>query len=254
MIFMRILPGVLKELTKHVPTVLFQTVEWSELIAELPKLTRRMIQKEGYDDLYQHQKILLDPYEIKLTHDHLSSPIQRLNKYTGEKWLTLYFSQIYSTEGIFLDLRNEHFEEKSNQLIWHPTGLWTKLSDEFREGLIKVYEGFYLQDEKSYFEGLEGIGLLRNDFSESDKKELGNIFKKQFGNALHEEMHFELDHLKGAIIEMSHFMLNKRIKISKDFLYLGIYLITMYSSLEKTQDKFPVKAIFLNVRGQFSAN
>ena len=253
MIMMRILPGVLKELSKHVPTVLFQTVEWSELASELPKISRRMLRKEGYEELYLLQKELLDPYNITLTNDPLSHASLMKDKWLGEKWLTLYFAQLFSPNGIFLDLRKTNFTGASPELKWHPTGLWTRFNEDFRLGLLKVYEGFYLENDELYFEGLEDIGLLKKEFSLDDKKKLGDLFRAQFGGARHQEMKFNLEHLRDSIIGMSNFMLRKKVKISKDFLYLGIYLITMYSSLEEIDDSFPVKKIYLDVRGRFNA-
>ena len=111
MILMRILPGVLKELSKHVPTVLFKTVEWSELASELPKISRRIIQKEGYEELYRSQKELIDPYNIILTSEVLTQGTVRKDKWLGEKLLTVFFLQLYSPFGLFLDLRSTHFED-----------------------------------------------------------------------------------------------------------------------------------------------
>jgi hypothetical protein len=253
MILMRILPGVLKELSKHVPTVLFQTVEWSELASELPKISRRIISKEGYDELFQKQKELLDPYNIVLTSGPLAQKPIKADKWTGEKWLTLYFAQLFSPYGLFLDLRSSNFSDEKPLLKWHPTGFWTKFEEGFQEGLLKVYEGFYLENDQLYFEGLEGIGLLKKDFSLEDKKTLGDLFRSQFGSALNEDMKFDLEHFKDSIIKMSNFMLKRKVTISKDFLYLGIYLVTMYSSLEETNEKVPVKQIYLDVRGRFIA-
>jgi hypothetical protein len=253
MILMRILPGVLKELSKHVPTVLFQTVEWSELASEIPKISRRIISKEGYDDLYLKQKDLLDPYDIVLTNETLTGKPIKADKWTGEKWLTLYFAQLFSTDGIFIDLRSQHFSDERPDLKWHPASFWTKLDESFRQGLLKVYEGFYLENDELYYEGLEEIGLLKPSFSLEDKKKLGDLFKEQFGGASNEEMSFNLEHFKTSIIKMSDFMLKKKVKISKDFLYLGIYLVTLYSSLEETKEKLPVKKIYLDVRGRFNS-
>jgi hypothetical protein len=253
MILMRILPGVLKELSKHVPTVLFQTVEWSELASELPKISRRIISKDGFDDLYLRQKEMLDPYHIVLTSEPLTNKVIKADKWAGEKWLTLYFSQLFSPHGLFLDLRSNHFYDERPDLKWHPTGFWTKFDENFRLGLLKVYEGFYLENDQFYFEGLEEIGLLKKEFSPEDKKMLGDLFREQFGGALNEEMEFDLEHFQASIIKLSNFMLKKKVKISKDFLYLGIYLVTLYSSLETTKAKLPVKQIYLDVRGRFSS-
>lgn len=253
MILMRILPGVLKELSKHVPTVLFKTVEWSELASELPKISRRILQKEGYEDLYQVQKSLLDPYNIHLTNEPLTHAVLPKEKWVGEKILSLYFAQLFSPTGVFLDLRSSHFSAHDEILKWHPSGFWTNFKEEFREGLLKVYEGFYLGNDELYLEGLEGIGLLRHEFSLEDKKELADLFREHFGGKISEEMSFNLENFKNSIISMSNFMLNKQLSISTDFLYLGIYLVTMYSALEEIGERYPVKQIYLDIRGRFNA-
>lgn len=248
MIFMRILPGVLKELVKHVPTVLFQTVEWNELAHELPKISRRIIQKEGYNELLAEQKDLLVSFGIFVSEEALTGSLT-MNKGIGEKWLTLYFIQLFSSRGVFLDLRSSHFITKNEDLIWHPSGLWTKFDDKFQKGIIKVYDGFYLEKKDVYFEGLTDIGLIQPTWSEDDKNKLAELFRSQFGSALNEDMSFDLDRFQTSIIKLSDFMLNKKVKIPKDFLYLGIYLVTLYSSLEETKVKLPVKEIYLRVRG-----
>lgn len=245
MILMRILPSVLKELSKHVPTVLFQTVEWSELASELPKITHRMLHKEDFAEFFDRQHNFLSPYNIVLTKDPLSGGL-----FDGKKLLKLFFTQLYSPHGLFLDLRSHHFENSETVLKWHPSAFWTQFDESFRIGLLDVYEGFYLNQDDLYFEGLEKIGILKPNWSDEDKMHLGNLFRMQFGN---NEMSFDLEQFKDSIINMSDFMIKKKVKISKDFLYLGIYLVTLYSSLEETKSVFPVKEIYLEVKDRFNA-
>ncbi len=253
MILMRILPGVLKELAKHVPAVLFETVEWTELAGEIPKLSRRMIQKEGYKELFDANQELLDSFGVNLIPEALPVASMTDHKLCGERLLTIYFVQLFSTNGVFLDLRYTHFHDKDGTLDWNPSGLWTKLEENFRQGLLKVYEGFYLEKDEIYYRGLEEIGLLRSDFSREDKQQLGELFRAQFGGALNQEMSFDLAHLRNSIIGLSNFMLEKKVSISKDFLYLGIYLVTLYSTLERLGNKYPVKKIYLEVRNCFES-
>jgi len=249
MILMRILPAVLKELSKHVPTVLFQTVEWSELASELPKITRRMIQKEGFQKLFDRQTQLLAPYNIMLTNSTHPDSVTKLSKEDGHKILTLFFVQLFSPHGLFLDLRSFHFSSSNGLLEWHPSGFWNRFDEAFRLGLLEVYEGFYLNKEDLYFNGLEKIGLLKSDWPLKDKETLAALFRVQFGN---NDMTFDLEQFKDSIIKMSDFMLMKKVKISKDFLYLGIYLVTLYSSLEETCECYSVKTTYLNVKNKFS--
>lgn len=244
---MRILPGVLKELVKHVPTVLFQAVEWNELAHELPKISRRIIQKEGYNELLAEQKELLSSLGILVSEEALTGSLT-VDKAVGEKWLTLFFIQFFSPHGVFLDLRSSHFKTNNGNLIWHPSALWTRFDDKFQKGIFKVYDGFYLEKRDVYFEGLTEIGLIQPEWSLDDKNKLAELFRSQFGSSVNEDMSFDLDRFQTSIIKLSDFMLNKKVKIPKDFLYLGIYLVTLYSSLEETKAKLPVKEIYLKVR------
>lgn len=253
MIFMRILPGVLKELLKHVPTVLFDAVDWSVLASELPKLSRRIIQKDGYAELFDLQAKYLNPFNVELNHE-----ISKNFDLTGQKKaavliLTAYFAQLFSPHGLFLDLGPSHFEINGEKLIFKPSGLWTKFRPEFSKGLTDIYDGFYFEDEALFHKGLLESGLTSNDWPEEDRNNLANLFKSHFGASLSSEMTFDLETFKASFIKVADFMLEKKVKISTDFIYLGIALITIYSSLEKTQAKVNVKKIYLHVKDQLNA-
>ncbi len=251
MIFMRILPGVLKELTKHVPTILFQVVEWSELASELPKISKRIIQKEGHSHLFDKLSDYLKPINVQLTHENLQPEKVVFDKWAGKKWLELYFAQLFSPSGLFLDLRAANFATDKPTLKWKPTGLWTQFNEEFRLGLLDVYDGFYLEDEELYYKGLTEVGLISPDWPDTDKKKLGDLFKAQFGKASSSEVNFEMGHFQASMFKTFNFILTKKGKITKDFLYLGIYLVTLYASLSETKEELPVKEIYLNMRKQF---
>jgi hypothetical protein len=254
MIFMRILPGVLKELMKHVPTVLFQTVEWSDLASEFPKISRRVLTKEGYGSLFAEQMKFLRPLEIELTTEPLKSiPVQSShNKWAAQKWLQLFFAQLHSPHGLFLDLRTQNFAIDYPTMKWHPTGLWVKFSEDFRLGLSDVYDGFYNENPELFRKGLSRIGLLSFEWPDEDQSKLCELFKAQFGSSHDFVMGFDLDEFQKAMMMMANFLLKKKVKITKDFLYLGINLVTLYSTLEETQEKLPVKKIYLQMREQFS--
>lgn len=245
---MRILPGVLKELMKHVPTVLFQTVEWSSIMSEVPVLSRRMLQKEGYAELADLQKEFLKNLPLCIRHENIENP--SLKAGDAKTILALYFSQLFSPHGVFLDLRSFHFCHESDELLWHPGALWTKFSPTFREGLIEVYDGFYLEKDEQYRSGLTKIGLLDPSWPAEDQTTIMEIFKKHFGAAQTGEVQFQLDHLRDGIVSMAHFLLEKKTRITTDFLYLGIYLVTMYGTLEETGEALPVKEIYLSSRAQ----
>jgi predicted unusual protein kinase regulating ubiquinone biosynthesis (AarF/ABC1/UbiB family) len=254
MIFMRILPGVLKELLKHVPTVLFEAVEWRVLSHELPKLSRRIIQKEGYAELFERQKSYLSPFKINLVSQVAKNFDPQDKKLTAERILTLYFAQLFSPHGLFLDIGPTHLEMVGNELNFHPNGVWTKFSPEFADGITDIYDGFYTEDEKLFQLGLVKSGLSSAKWKDEEREALAQLFKSHFGASVSGEMTFELETFKQSFLKVADFMLEKKVKISTDFIYLGVALITMYSSLEKTNVSVNVKKVYLEVKKQLPSN
>ncbi len=252
MILLKILPGVLKELATHVPTVFFQLVDWGEIASEVPRLTKKLLQKEGYVDFLKVQKEFLSPLNIAWSSVALHEKQNRISRDAGINWLEIYFAQIYSPHGIFLDLRPQHFDPQQVPLLWHPSGLWSRFAEPFRLGLLKVYDGFYLGDEKLYYEGLVDVGLMDPEWSDDDKKKLGDLFKEQFGDANTKEVLFTLDKFNQSMTKTFHFILQKKRQMNVDFMYLGMYLVTLYSALEKTGEPLPVKDIYLRIRSSFN--
>lgn len=246
MILMRILPGVLKELVKHVPTVLFEVVEWKLLASELPKLSRRLLHKEGFSELYAEQTKFLAPLNIHLVTELSKQKIAENKQSLARNILALYFAQLLSPHGFFLDLGPTHFEMKDNGLHFAPSGLWTKFDQNFSKGLKDIYDGFYLGNEELFHKGLIESGLTSNKWPLSDRQKLAELFKSHFGASLTSEMTFDLETFKASFFKIADFMLEKKVTISTDFLYLGIGLITLYSSLENLGEKVNVKEVYLN--------
>jgi len=248
MIFTRFLPGVLKELMKHVPTVLFKAVEWSDLASEFPKITKRILSKEGYQDLFDSQSSILGNLGVKLIESRPEANTFPDKDRAGEEILTIYFTQLLSPHGVFLDLRIQYFNQTEENLHWSPSPLWTRFSDTFSVGLIEVYDGFYFSEDEKFRQGLAKIGLLSLDWKDSDQAELCNLFRSHFGAAADEKMSFRLEDLQKSIINMANFLLERKVTINKDFLYLGINLVTMYSTLESIGSNVCVAKIYKDLR------
>lgn len=251
---MRILPGVLKELVKHVPTVLFEAVEWRVLSQEFPKLTRRILQKEGYAELFERQKSHLAPFKINLVPQVSKAFDPQDKKLAAERILTLYFAQLFSPHGLFLDIGPAHLEMDGEELNFNPNGIWTQFGPEFADGITDIYDGFYNDDDKLFHQGLIKSGLSSPKWPEKDREALASLFKSHFGASASGEMTFELETFKKSFLKVADFLLEKKVKISTDFIYLGISLITMYSSLEKTKVSVNVKNVYLNVKKQLGSN
>jgi hypothetical protein len=248
MIFTRFLPGVLKELMKHVPTVLFKAVEWSDLASEFPKITKRIISKEGYQNLFDSQSSIMKPQGITLIESKPDTNEFPEADLAVEEILTVYFTQLLSPHGVFLDLRIQYFTQMDKKLHWSPSPFWARFSDSFSAGLIEVYDGFYYSEEEKFRQGLAKIGLLSLDWRDEDQKKLCDLFRSHFGAAADEKMIFRLEDLQKSIINMANFLLEKKVTINKDFLYLGINLVTLYSTLESIGASVCVAKLYKDLR------
>ena len=252
MLFVNFLPDVLKELVKHVPTLMFELIDWTELGKEVPKMTSRIFKKEGFDDFFQNQKEFLSKSGISISNSPFSSaktaiPSQKL----GEDILKIYFAQIYSPHGLALDLRIHHMESSNEGNVFHPTTLWTKVDPAFQLGLIHMYRGFYLQDDSQLELGLVETGLLKPYWENETKEELKQLLKSHFGNSLEQDMIFRLDHFNASFLKLARFLIANKVKISHDFMYLGIYLVSLYIGLETIKTPLPVSRIFKEIDDQF---
>lgn len=252
MIFTRFLPGVLKEIMKHIPTVLFDTVEWGVLAHEFPKVSKRYLQKEGFAELFAHQKSFLDPYDILLK----SSIDKRspLSSQVGNSVLKLYFLQIHSPYGIFLDHSENHFDLIEQKFVFSPNPLWTKFDPLFQTGLIKIYDGYYFEDNQMFLQGLYECKLMNPSWDEHKKQQMMDLFKDNFGISKDENMSFRLDQFKDSFMKIADFLLENKVKIGPDFIYLGISLITMYSCLEKLNTEANVQKIYTETKKALKQN
>jgi hypothetical protein len=255
MLFLNFLPDVIKDLLKHVPTLMIDLVDWKDLAREVPKITARVIKREGYSDLFAKQNPFLAHAGIDTVIATTSQQINAVSsKSIGEFILKTYFSQLYSPHGIFLDLRLHHFYQSAQGFSFKPGPLWVTFDEKFRKGLIRMYEGFYFSNDAELEVGLMETGLLKPEWPVETKAELKAILKSHFANSLEEGMKFELDHFQASFIKIAGFLAQNKVKIPQDFMYLGIYLISMYLALQNVSDALPVTQIFKDVDGQLKSS
>lgn len=253
MVFLNFLPDAIKDLLKHVPTLMFDLVDWKDLASEIPKITSKIVKREGFTDFFAVQNPFLSqagiPSVISTSAGHMPAPAI---KSTGEFILTTYFAQIYSPHGLYLDLRMSNFFQGPDGHVLKPGPLWVTFQDEFRKGLILMYQGFYHQNDHSLEAGLIATGLMKPEWSTDKKNELKSILKQHFANSLEEEMRFELSSFKDSFVRIAGFLAENQVKIPHDFMYLGIYLISMYLGLQSIPDPLPVSRIFKEVDQKLS--
>lgn len=174
-----------------------------------------------------------------------------LTKNDGKNILKLYFILIMKSDHVFLDFRKKHFAHESvknsdARLIWVPGNLWAKFDPHFLEGLRQVYRGYYGNDDALFELGLEGCGLIKASWPREQKEEVKAVFLKHFSNGRTDEISFDLSILKNSFTEIFKTLLKNKITLDKNFLYLGVMLITLYMTMSEIGGLYNTSDIALN--------
>lgn len=241
MISKKLLPAFFKEVITHIPTLALKSVDWKGLLRELGPVLIRL----GKDDL-ESDKIDILKNEIPLEINFANHNQEIENQEFYQKVLELYFAQLKNPNGLVLDIRQKYFSFKNSQLTWSPNNVWFKFDNNFRSNLVKIYQGFYYEDDDLFRSGLKDIGLAKN-LNGDKTKELENLFKRHFGAGGSEPIHFKLAEFQESFYHMFKFFVDNKIELKSDFMFLGIYLVTLYMTLENADEKLDVKKCFLNV-------
>jgi hypothetical protein len=245
-----LLPKFLKDILQHIPTLALKSVNWTEVLKELGPMLMRL----GQPDLDPKHLQILGKLEIPNLHlvnnINVEPPIAQLPKEElvrrGEVVLKLYFSQLKNPAGLNLDLRAKHFELKEDVLNWSPNNTWYQLSEDFRLALIQIYKGFYYKRENDFTEGLELIGLSKH-LNDKQKSELKSLFYKHFGPGEQESVKFDLIQFQNSFYELFHFFIENKVQLHKDFIFVGVYLVTLYMHLQELDVELNVRKVFLEI-------
>jgi len=248
---MRFLPQMLKEILKNVPSLLFDVVDWKELTHVLPLMSKRMMNKDQIQPLIAEVSSSFAPYKLVFTDESkgvkttLNSEVDR--KLIAQSLLQAYFQQLFNQEGQLLDMRADFFTYENGITYWKPNGMWAQWHEEFRIGLVEVYKGFFLEDEPQFRRGLKSIGLIQADWNQEEQDQMTVLFRNHFKNSLSENMLFSIDDFKNSFLNIFNFLLQKKVRMSADFMYLGVMLIGLYTHLEELKTPLNVKDIFMSV-------
>lgn len=249
MLSSKLLPKFFKDVLNHIPTIALKSLDWKEVIKEMGPMVFKVGTSSLEDKNMQSlKKLNFKNVQILKKFDHISKNelTEKEKQLKGELIIKLYFSQFTNKDGLILDLRSTHFKMDNNNLIWKPNNSWYQLDDNFRESIINIYKGFYFNNNQLFELGLESIGLTK-ELNQSKKEELKNLFFAHFGPGEQEMVKFELESFSESFYKLFHFFVTNKIKLHKDFIFIGIYLVTLYMHLEKLNLKFNVRKCFTEV-------
>lgn len=249
MISKKFLPKFFKDVLTHIPTIALKSIDWKAVLKEMGP----MVFKIG--TLPLEQKKIETLSLLKIDNLSISEHIEKNskksntdsdNKLLGHTLLKIYFAQFKNQSGLILDLRKSHFQNEDNRIVWSPNNSWYKLDEEFRESIIKIYKGFYYEDNDLFESGLSSIGMTKGlDSQKVD--ELKALFFAHFGPGDQKLVRFELETFSESFYKLFNFFVTNKVKLHKDFIFIGIYLVTLYMHLEKLDQELNVRECFLEI-------
>ncbi len=246
MSIMQFLPSLVRELLKHVPKLGFEVTDWEGVRRDAPLMAARLLSQSGVPALKKAQEIAFASF-LSFTPPP-STGVRVDQQEFGDLLLRYYFAQLEIDEGVFLDLRAEHFTQSPGRLHFRPNGFWYRFSPGFRTSLLELYDGFYFDREDLFERGLRGTGLLSDSWSAGDRDRMKTLFRSHFGSARDLPMRFNLEDFQKTFLSVFEFLMEKKVRLSSEFMLFGAYLVTLYLALQQAGCSHEVGRIYRELR------
>jgi hypothetical protein len=231
------IPESIRPLLDLVGPSFFKALPWRDFTAKGTLLLKHL----SNSDLNQKKLVIEDLKKMLAGRNiELSSDLQSINlpqdpelkKQMGEKILEFYFLQFQNSKGLFLDLRSNHFKIDGNVLTFEQSKLWVLLDEHFRLSLLDLYKGYYQNRTDIFDKGLKGVGLINSEMNLEQVAKIKGLFIDHFGPGDQTEVRFTTAHFVKTFENIFRFILDQKLQISAQFLFLGIYLASLYKTLD----------------------
>lgn len=226
----------------------FDVMPSKALVAQVKELTKNSIKKKEFEKIRQQQVLLFDfpntTFVTSLPKKPNPLTLAQLNpsqkKQFGHLILKMYFTQLLCGEAIVLDLRPASFlvvpSSQKQEILWKPSALWSLWDQDFLQNVRDLYTGFYTEQLVLFDQALEKLNL----FCAKD------IFLKHFGEN-QRQLTFQLKDFITTFHSVFLRCQQNQVSLHGNFICLGIYLATLYESLELLGQAFDVRACFENI-------
>ena len=234
----KFLPRGFGSLLDYISPSAFDVIDWAAALKKSLSISRELVFESSVQKYCEEFKAFLpNGIEFDLSKNPNLQKEDTENKIDaqrfGEILLEIYFLQIYQSDVVFLDLRAERFKNISeSRVIWRPNGLWYRFSNTFLDGIRGLYEGFYASNESKLHESLYQLGLYSNDMNPEAKSELLGLLENHFGQGKNSPVEFKVANFMKSFDCLFLFLKKEKLKLHEDFLFLGIYILTLYMHLE----------------------
>ncbi len=215
-------------------------IDWKQILKDAPVLLKRVSARDGVDDLAQS----LTKFWAHRIETGKVNPSKGESSALGEAALELYFAQIFNPKGMFLDLRLKNFGFDENQkVVFQPSGFWIQWQEPFRLGLLNIYTGYYEGKDELLTQGLLQVGLVQTDTPIAKVQEVKAMLLSHIGGD-YKQQKFLIADFTASFEKFFQFLLENKIRLGADFLYLGIYLASLYHCLQEVGGAYDVQQAF----------
>jgi hypothetical protein len=240
----KLLPKDIAELLAFVPVRGWDAIEWRSLLGQLRLISWQLASRKGVKSLTASADTLSESVSLsQASGSPLKGLSEREKKLAGNAILRFYFAQFRNPEGLFLDFRETRFTWKNGALNFRPSGLYVKLDDDFRTGMLDLYRGFYEPDAELLDQALHRMGLLHQDLEPGDVQALKRLLEQHFGSQQRSQT-FALSTFRQSFNALFDFFIDKRYSLRSDFVFVGFYLITLYMALESLGQHHDVRTLW----------
>ncbi|ACF12908.1 hypothetical protein Ctha_0437 [Chloroherpeton thalassium ATCC 35110] len=262
-----LLPKELHPIFDHIPSSALHVVGWGSVLPSVITVGRRLAFDEGKHEMIADLTPLLPAHvQFSLEHrrcqhhrqddeadthpglinaEHLSEDEAERKRF-GEAVLEVFFSQLFSEKGFFIDLREHGFSLDAEAIYWNPPNLWYHLEHNFRIGLLKIYEGYFFGPFSEVEAGLSDLGLFTEDHASNQK--VVDLLLSHFGTGEQRDVLFEIEPFAESFEQFFDYLKAKNMQLDANFIYFGIYLITLYLCLDKLKVPLDAREAFTNAR------
>lgn len=169
-------------------------------------------------------------------------PAHSMPEQQGQLILKLYFAAIIGPKPCFIDLRSKAFSSDKEGLLWNPQPWVFGFSNDFREALQHIYQGFYEENPALFTEGLRALQLEHSK----------DVFLAIFGRVQQNSMRFRLQDFRDSFHQIFLSCRQHGTALHPEFLPLGLLLFSLYEHAEKLDVALLPAQAWQDVRKQFA--
>lgn len=246
----RWLPGAMQDFAQWMRPRALKVMDWKPLLKSSTRLATRLFSSKKQKNL-QDQLMLLLPSSIRIVESNdkgetLDSLDEAERQRAGQQLLVLYFAQFHCSQGFFLDLGLDVFrwDSSTQTLLWNPSSLWNTLDDSFRLGVWELYVGYYHDDKARFERSLRQLEMLSAEAKGEERDEVIETLYEHFGTGKQREVSFSREGFKASFAALFELFERQSIRLPSDFAFLGIYLYSLYNTLDTLGGSYDVRDAF----------